>query len=69
MIDTGIDHGSVTVNFNSKKFELTTLREDIKTDGRYADKTNKFLERLQRKFTINAIYLNKEGKYLIPNKV
>ena len=37
VIDTGIDHGSVTVILNDKKFELTTLRKDIKTDGRHAE--------------------------------
>ena len=37
VIDTGLEHGSVTISFNKKKFELTTLRKDIKTDGRHAE--------------------------------
>ena len=37
IIDTGIVHGSVTVILNDKKFELTTLRKDLKTDGRHAE--------------------------------
>ena len=72
VIDTGIDHGSVTVILNDKKFELTTLRKDIKTDGRHAEVKliNDWEEDSKRRdFTINAIYLNKRGKYLIHNKV
>ena len=71
VIDTGIDHGSVTVILNDKKFELTTLRKDIKTDGRHAEVKliNDWEEDSKRRdFTINAIYLNKRGKYLIHNK-
>ena len=37
IVDTGLDHGSVTVVSENKKFELTTLRKDLKTDGRYAE--------------------------------
>ena len=37
IIDTGLEHGSVTVLSENKKFELTTLRKDIKTDGRHAE--------------------------------
>ena len=71
VIDTGIDHGSVTVNFNGKKFELTTLREDVKTDGRYAEVKliNSWEEDSKRRdFTINAIYLNKKGKIFDPQQ-
>ena len=38
MIDTGIKHGTVTIKSNRNKVEITTLRKDIKTDGRHADK-------------------------------
>ena len=37
VIDTGIEHGTVTVIINNKKFEITTLRRDILTDGRHAE--------------------------------
>ena len=37
VIDTGIEHGSVTLLLNKKKFEITSLRKDIKTDGRHAE--------------------------------
>ena len=37
VIDTGISHGTVTAIINNKKFEITTLRKDISTDGRHAN--------------------------------
>ena len=37
VIDTGISHGTVTAILNNKKFEITTLRKDISTDGRHAN--------------------------------
>ena len=35
-IDVGIDHGTVTAIINERKFEITTFRNDIFTDGRHA---------------------------------
>ena len=58
IIDTGISHGTVTVILNNKKFEITTLRRDISTDGRHANVqfTSSWKEdALRRDFTINAI--------------
>ena len=71
IVDTGLDHSSVTVVSENKKFELTTLRKDLKTDGRYAeietiDDWNEDSKR--RDFTINAIYLNKKGKIFDPQQ-
>ena len=37
VIDTGISHGTITAILNRKKFEITTLRKDISTDGRHAN--------------------------------
>ena len=37
VIDTGISHGTVTAILNNKKFEITTLRKDVSTDGRHAN--------------------------------
>ena len=37
VIDTGISHGTVTAIINNKKFEITTLRKDVSTDGRHAN--------------------------------
>ena len=71
IIDTGLKHGSVTVVSNNVKFELTTLRKDIKTDGRHAEieTIDDWKEDSKRRdFTINAIYLNKEGKLYDPQQ-
>ena len=35
-VPTGIDHGTVTVLCEGEPFEVTTLREDVETDGRRA---------------------------------
>ncbi len=71
IIDTGIDHGSVTVVTKNNKFELTTLRKDIKTDGRHAEiaTIDDWKEDSKRRdFTINAIYLSKKGKIFDPQQ-
>ncbi len=69
IIDTGIKHGTVTLISDKHKIELTTLRKDIKTDGRHAeveyiDDWEQDSER--RDFTINAIYLDINGKIFDP---
>ncbi len=69
VIDTGIEHGSVTVIGKENKFELTTLRKDVKTDGRHAEVlfTEDWQQDSQRRdFTINSIYLSKNGKVYDP---
>ena len=71
IIDTGVEHGSVTVVIENKKFELTTLRKDIRTDGRHAEIEtidNWKEDSNRRDFTINAIYLNKKGKIFDPQQ-
>ena len=69
IIETGIEHGSVTVILNSSKFEITTLRQDIKTDGRHAQVSfinNWEDDSSRRDFTINAIYMDRKGKIYDP---
>ena len=69
VIDTGIEHGSVTIILNSSKFEITTLRQDIKTDGRHAEVSftdNWQQDSERRDFTINAIYMDRKGKIYDP---
>jgi len=69
VIDTGISHGTVTVILNNKKFEITTLRKDISTDGRHAKvqfTSNWEEDALRRDFTINAIYADIEGRIFDP---
>ena len=68
-VETGVDHGSVTVIHNNVKFELTTLRKDQNTDGRHADVTfidDWKIDSERRDFTINAIYLDEKGKIFDP---
>ena len=69
IIDTGIKHGTVTLISGLLKLEITTLRKDIETDGRHAeveyiDDWQQDSER--RDFTINAIYLDINGKIFDP---
>jgi poly(A) polymerase len=69
IIDTGIEHGSITAVSNLNKFEITTLRKDIKTDGRHAEISfidNWKQDSERRDFTINAIYMDVRGKIYDP---
>jgi len=69
VIDTGISHGTVTAILNNKKFEITTLRKDILTDGRHAQvafTSNWEEDALRRDFTINAIYSDIDGRIFDP---
>ena len=69
VIDTGISHGTVTLVSGKFKLELTTLRKDIKTDGRHAEVeyiNDWHLDSERRDFTINAIYLDISGKVFDP---
>lgn len=64
-IDTGIQHGTVTVMEGREGFEVTTYRIDGKyEDGRHPQKvtfTSDLLEDLKRRdFTINAMAYNKK---------
>ena len=67
---TGIEHGTLTLVFEGQKFEITTLRQDISTDGRHANIqfTEDWKEDSERRdFTINAIYLDQKGKVFDPH--
>jgi len=69
VIDSGISHGTVTAILNKKKFEITTLRRDIATDGRHAQvefTSNWEQDASRRDFTINAIYVDKDGRIFDP---
>ena len=69
VIDTGIKHGTVTLISDKLKLELTTLRKDTQTDGRHAqvEYINDWqLDSERRDFTINAIYLDINGKIFDP---
>ena len=69
VIETGAKHGTLTIASDKNKVEITTLRKDIKTDGRHADieYTDDWqLDSERRDFTINAIYLDIKGKIFDP---
>jgi poly(A) polymerase len=64
VVPTGIEHGTVTVIVSGQPFEVTTLREDVKTDGRRA--VVRFgrdfeADALRRDFTINALSVGRDG--------
>jgi len=69
VIDTGISHGTVTAILNKKKFEITTLRKDVSTDGRHAKvqfTSSWEMDASRRDFTINAIYADIYGRIFDP---
>ena len=68
--ETGIGHGTVTAVIDKYKFEITSLREDIFTDGRHAKvkfSKNWKEDSLRRDFTINSIYSDKDGNLFDPH--
>jgi poly(A) polymerase len=57
-IPTGIGHGTVTAVVDSRKFEITTLRRDVETDGRHARVEyidDWVVDARRRDFTINTL--------------
>jgi len=69
VLDLAIKYGSITTFSKNYKYEITSLRKDIKPDGRHTkiQLTNNWLEdSLRRDFTINAIYCDKFGKIFDP---
>ena len=64
VIPTGIEHGTVTVVAAERNFEITTLREDIETDGRHAKVSfgqDGQADAARRDFTVNALYADSNG--------
>tara|TARA_B100001063_G_scaffold246120_1_gene284055 strand:- start:1324 stop:2598 length:1275 start_codon:yes stop_codon:yes gene_type:complete len=65
----GIEHGTVTAVIDDYHFEITSLREDLKTDGRHADvKFSKdwCKDAARRDFTFNSIYSDIKGNLFDP---
>jgi poly(A) polymerase len=65
VIPTGIAFGTVTVVYDFKNYEITTLRKDVSTDGRHAQiaYTDDWQEDAKRRdFTFNALYMDIDGK-------
>ncbi len=64
-VPTGIEHGTVTLVVAGAPYEVTTLREDVETDGRYAKVRfgGDFEQDARRRdFTVNALSLTPDGK-------
>ena len=67
--ESGIEHGTITALINDIKFEITSLRKDIDTDGRHAkvEFSESWKEDASRRdFTINSIYADIEGSLFDP---
>ena len=67
--ESGIEHGTVTALINDNRFEITSLRKDIDTDGRHAEVefSKDWKEDASRRdFTINSIYADIEGNLFDP---
>ena len=67
--ETGIEYGTITAVINEQKYEITSLRKDIKTDGRHAkvEFSSDWKEDAGRRdFSINSIYSNGEGDLFDP---
>lgn len=66
-VPTGAEHGTITVVAGGVPFEVTTLREDVETDGRRAKVLfgrdwKRDAER--RDFTLNALYATAAGEVI-----
>ena len=67
--ESGIEYGTVTAVIDNYSFEITSLREDVETDGRHAQvkfSTDWKKDALRRDFTFNAIYSDLEGNLFDP---
>ena len=67
--ESGIEHGTITAIEDNYRFEITTLRKDVITDGRHAkvEFSKDWKEDASRRdFTINSIYSDKDGNLFDP---
>lgn len=63
-LPTGLRHGTVSIVRKERRFEITTLRRDVATDGRHAvvEFTDDFAaDAARRDFTINAMSCEADG--------
>lgn len=66
---TGIEHGTVTLRLDETTVEVTTLRQDVVTDGRHAQVrfgTDWVADAERRDFTLNALYCDADGRLFDP---
>jgi len=65
VVETGLEHGTVTAIAGAHAFEVTSLRKDVETYGRHAKVafTDSWAEDAARRdFTINALYASADGE-------
>ena len=65
VIETGLQHGTLTFRINGENYEITTLRIDVATDGRHAEVewTRDFkLDAGRRDLTINSLSMDMAGR-------
>ena len=68
--ETGIEHGTITAIIDEYKYEITSLRKDVTTDGRHAKiefSSDWKEDAARRDFSINSIYADKEGNLFDPH--
>ena len=67
--ETGIQHGTITAIIDAYKYEITSLRKDVSTDGRHAKvefSSDWKEDAARRDFSINSIYSDKDGNLFDP---
>ncbi len=67
--ETGIEHGTITATIDEYKYEITSLRKDVSTDGRHAEVEFSLdwkEDASRRDFTINSIYADGDGNLFDP---
>ena len=67
--ETGFEHGTITAIIDEYKYEITSLRKDVTTDGRHANVEFSLdwkEDAARRDFSINSIYSDKEGNLFDP---
>ncbi len=65
VVETGLDHGTITAIAGTHAFEITSLRRDVETDGRRAKVAftdDWAADAARRDFTINALYASTGGE-------
>lgn len=65
VVPTGLQHGTVTVVHDGVPYEVTTLRDDVETDGRHARVQfvrDWKIDAARRDFTINAMSIDAKGE-------
>ena len=70
VLDVGIKFGSVIAITKNNPIDITSMRKDIKSDGRHPEieyTKNIFEDAARRDFTVNSIYCDLRGNLFDPN--